>query len=162
MSFPSQISAEAFAIITGSFLAGAMADISLLVLPVLLDTNAQPLPLATQWVRVYHYGHRIYPALAITTCLLYSYAAYAKHATNTSGWRVFTTAAAMTIGMLPFTWVFMTTTNNALFRVQRQGEKSGKLGEVEALVRRWRGLHFVRCLFPLGGAVLGLLGFMGL
>lgn len=134
-------------------------NLSMLVIPVLFDTTTQPFQLVNQWVRMYHYGHHLYPGMAITTCLLYGYAAFSKHAAGRH-WRVFVVAAATTLSMLPFTWIFMTRTNNALFRAQMQSE-AGRVAswdEAQELVTTWGRLHFVRSLLPLTGAVLGLLG----
>ena len=71
-------------------------------------------------------------------------------------------AAGLTLGMIPFTWVFMAPTNGRLFEAQRrglagvEGKEGGGEGAVRGLVGRWRRLHFVRALFPLAGAVVGL------
>ena len=134
-------------------------NIAILTVPVVLDTTSQPSQLAHQWVRTYHYGHRTFPPISVLTCLLYGYAAFSKHADG-SPWRVFAVAGAFTLSMVPFTWIFMTRTNNALFREQRQS-KAGQvasLGEVQKLVTKWNGLHTLRSLLPLTGAVFGMLG----
>lgn len=134
-------------------------NLSMLAIPVLLDTTTQPSQLINQWVRIYHYGHQIFPAMAITTCLLYGYTAFSKRAAR-SRWRVFAVAGATTLSMLPFTWIFMLRTNNALFGAQMES-KAGRVAswdEAQNLVMTWSGLHFVRSLLPLMGAVLGLLG----
>lgn len=134
-------------------------NISMLEIPVLLDTTTQASQLVYQWVRVYHYGHRIYPTMAITTCLLYGYAAFSKHAEN-SPWKVFAVAGAMTLSILPFTWIFMLPTNNAIFRAQKQTESKRvpNWDTAHKLVIRWSWLHAARTLLPLTGAILGLFG----
>lgn len=66
----------------------------------------------------------------------------------------------MTLGMVPFTWVFMSGTNSKLFfRAEGTGEigKDGE-GEVRGLVSKWSALNYVRSLFPFAGAVMGLIG----
>lgn len=136
-----------------------MMNISTLAVPVLIDTTTQTPQLFNQWVRIYHYGHRSLPAMSIATCLLYGYAAFSKHAAG-GPWHVFAVAGATTLSMLPFTWIFMLRTNNALFRAQKES-KAGRVAnwdEALKLVTTWSWLHFVRSLFPLAGAVLGLLG----
>ena len=57
----------------------------------------------------------------------------------------------------------MVPTNNTLFGLNEAGGKGAAgmaLGRVQELVRRWGGLHFVRSLFPLAGAVLGFYGLL--
>jgi noranthrone monooxygenase len=136
-----------------------MMNISLLVVPVLLDTAAQPLHLVDQWVRVYHYGHQVMPALAITTCLLYAYAVRSKRSAGRP-WRVYALAGVITFTMIPFTWIVMAATNNLLFAAQVNG-KAGKvtaLDEVFRLIKQWTILHTTRALLPLTGAGIGMLG----
>ncbi len=142
-----------------------MTNISTLAIPVITTTTTSSSQLVDRWVRTYHYGHQVLPALCVLTCSLYGYAAYT---TYTAGglWRVFATAGATTAGMLPFTWIVMIRTNNALFRAHRmqnckaEGGKGGDvmgLEEAQGLVARWKRLHFIRSMFPLVGAVLGML-----
>ena len=60
----------------------------------------------------------------------------------------------------------MIRTNNALFRAHRMqsckaegGKGEGVMGleEAQGLVARWKRLHLIRSMFPLVGAVLGML-----
>ncbi|KAK2767073.1 hypothetical protein FQN54_006392 [Arachnomyces sp. PD_36] len=162
LDLASEISPEAAAVVTGSFLSGAMMGISTLTVPVLLDTASHPAQLVKQWVTVYHYGHRVYPGLAIATCALSGYAAYARHEAG-QPWRVFGLAGLMTVSILPFTWTVMQATNNSLFRAHRTQSQSGgreiSWQEARKLVARWNWLHVVRSLLPLTGAVICLLGY---
>lgn len=62
---------------------------------------------------------------------------------------------------MPFTWTVMAGTNDRLFRARAkgvEGKLEGGMEEVRGVVRRWNRLHVVRSLFPLVGAVVGLLG----
>ncbi|KAM0794048.1 hypothetical protein BDR22DRAFT_883676 [Usnea florida] len=160
-SYP--IGVQACAVVAGSFLSGKMMGLSLMTVPVLLDTNTQPTHMVQQWVRLYHYGHLLSPALAIATCLIYAHAATRKRASGRQ-WTLSAAAGAVTVGMIPFTWIVMVPTNNALFGLNEGGgvRVAGVgLGEVQELVGRWGRLHLVRSLFPLVGAVLGFNGLLG-
>ena len=138
---------------------GAMMSLTTLTVPVLMETTTQVSQIVHQWVRVYHYGHMFYPFLAVTTCLLYGYLAYVKHAAR-KPWRVFAVAGVTTLSMVPYTWIFMVPTNNALFRSHAlsQAGQVASWGETQELLIRWNGLHCARSLLPLAGAVIGLLG----
>lgn len=136
-----------------------MADLSMVVVPVLLDTVTEARLMVAQWARIYFYGHIIYPGICITTCLLYAYAAYTKQGKGLK-WRTWALAAATTIAMVPFTWIFMAPTNNLLFDRHAQSKTGQEIefNEVVNLITTWAGLHYARCLFPLAGACIGLLG----
>jgi hypothetical protein len=136
-----------------------MMSLSLMAVPVFLDTTTQPSQLFHQWARMYHYGHQVLPTMAVATFLLYAYAAICKRAAKNS--RVMLVlAGATTLSMLPFTWVFMVPTNNTLFRLEVESKSAlvASLGEAQELLKTWSWLHFVRSLLPLTGALLGLTG----
>jgi len=61
---------------------------------------------------------------------------------------------------VPYTWIVMQGTNNALFHAEARSKNGneGSWGEAEGLVKAWNLLNAVRALFPLAGAVLGMLG----
>ncbi|KAF7176493.1 hypothetical protein CNMCM7691_002811 [Aspergillus felis] len=149
----SQIITQATAVITGTFLSGTMMGLSLIEIPVLLDTATQASDLLQHFVRLYDIGHKMMPSLAITTCLLYGHAMTSVRAAGRSG-LPHMIAAVTTISMVPFTWLVMAPTNNALFRMHSD-PAAPNLGEAQQLLVRWAKLHAVRSLFPLAGAVLG-------
>ncbi|KAH8807227.1 hypothetical protein F5884DRAFT_856810 [Xylogone sp. PMI_703] len=152
--------AQTTAVVTGSFLSGAMMSISLLAIPVLLDTTTGPAHLFHQWVRVYHYGHQILPTMAVGTFLLYSYTSLKKRSARKS-WSLFALAGIVTLSMLPFTWLVMVPTNDELFRLEvvSQTEPLVKeLVEAKELVVKWSWLHLTRSMLPLTGAIIGAIG----
>lgn len=72
----------------------------------------------------------------------------------------------ITIAMIPFTLLAMVPTNDALFgfekSIQLTGGKSPPTLEiVQSVVRKWAIMHFVRSMFPLGGALVGTYGLLG-
>lgn len=134
-------------------------SLSLIAIPVLLDTTTQAPQLFHQWVRMYHYGHQVLPTMAVATFSLYSYTSIRRRSAKKS-WGVFALAGVTTLAMLPFTWLFMVPTNNELFRLEEVSkvEPSGlEVAEAKMLVMRWGWLHFARSLLPLAGALLGSL-----
>ena len=137
-----------------------MMSLSLMAIPVLLDTTTQAPQLFHQWVRMYHYGHQVLPTMAVGTFLLYSYISAKKHSANES-WGTFALAGVTTLSILPFTWIFMVPTNNELFRLEGASKAEPFVkGIVEAkeLVVKWSWLHFTRSLLPLAGTVMGTVG----
>ncbi|KAL8792404.1 MAG: hypothetical protein Q9195_005018 [Heterodermia aff. obscurata] len=142
---------------------GAMMSLSLMAIPVLLDTTTHAPQLFHQWARMYHYGHQVLPAMAIGTFLLHSYTSVQKRKARKS-WAIFTLAGVTTMSMLPFTWIFMVPTNNELFRLREVSQTEPAVrGIVEAkeLVVKWSWLHITRTLLPLAGAIIGAVGAFG-
>ncbi|KAI0595127.1 hypothetical protein F4775DRAFT_595616 [Biscogniauxia sp. FL1348] len=152
--------AQATAVITGSFLSGAMMSLSLMAVPVLLDSTTQAPQLFHQWTRMYHYGHQVLPTMAVGTLLLHGYTALRRRAAKRS-WGIFLLAGIITVSMLPFTWLVMVPTNNELFRLETVSRTDPAVMTIEnakELVVKWSWMHFTRSLMPLTGAILGTLG----
>lgn len=166
---------QASAVVAGSFLSGmyfvfgvgvgatsncpcpgAMMSLSLVAVPVFIDTDTQSSHLLAHFVRLYHYGHRLMPSLAVGTFALYATSSYKAHAVDDI-WLKPLIPGVITLLLVPFTWIIMTPTNYALFDLYNQGkaEKKVDIGQVRRLVVKWKWLHIVRSLFPLLGAVLG-------
>ncbi|KAK4495524.1 hypothetical protein PRZ48_013856 [Zasmidium cellare] len=145
-------------IVTGSVLSGAMGALSLMAVPVLLETTTDPTQLFHQWVTMYGYGHRVLPGLAIVTALLYARTARQSQKQDQPWYRL-AIAGISTACIIPFTLIFMASTNNALFALHadaqdgnfRLGIEGGK-----ALVTWWSRLHLMRSVMPLAGAAVGV------
>lgn len=138
-------------------------SLSLIAVPVFLDTTTEAPRLFHQWARMYHYGHQVLPGMAVGTFLLYGYVAAKKRGVK-QPWGVFVLAAVATVSMLPFTWIFMVPTNSELFRLEAASKEElsvAGIPEAKELVSRWAWLHFTRSLFPLVGAILGTAGTFG-
>lgn len=139
-----------------------MIGLSLMTIPLFLDTNTQSAHMLTQWVRLYHYGHLLLPSMAIATSLIHGYTATGKRASG-QPWIVYAVAGAVTVSMVPFTLLVMAPTNNTLFRLEdesRFGVAVTTLDHVRELVGRWGRMHLVRSMFPLVGAVIGFRGLL--
>ncbi|KAH8589376.1 hypothetical protein B0O99DRAFT_337691 [Bisporella sp. PMI_857] len=154
---------QATAVLTGSFLSGAMMALSVMAVPVLLDTTTDAPQLFFQWTRMYHYGHLMLPTMAVGTFLLYTYTSIKKRSAK-KPWKIFTLAGITTLSMVPFTWLVMVPTNNELFRLQKVSllEPSVKtITEAKELVVKWSWMHLSRSFMPLAGALIGTIGTYG-
>jgi hypothetical protein len=139
-----------------------MICLSGVAVPVYLDTVNDSTLLLRQWARTYHYGHIYMPALAVATTGLYAYVSLIKR-TNSKQWSRYLVAGATTITMVPFTWMFMSPTNNILFEWEEQARSAtsvADLSDVREFLGKWSWLHIVRSIFPLVGAVLGFTGLL--
>ncbi|KAF2178416.1 DUF1772-domain-containing protein, partial [Zopfia rhizophila CBS 207.26] len=140
---------------------GAMMSLSAIAVPVFLDTNTSSTHLLRQWARLYHYGHIYMPAVCVAAASLYGYVALRQRVSNRKQWRIYAAAGVTTITMVPFTWLVMVPTNNTLFRLRELASATASavdLSAVQKVVVRWAWMHVVRSLFPLVGAILGLVG----
>lgn len=137
--------------------------LSALAIPGLLSTNsAVPSQiLAQQWAGIYNNGKVLGPQAAAVSLLGYGYLMYDRSRQSPSrGWGKYIGAAALTVGIVPFTVFFMDDTNQALLGVAAGG--AGLSSEaVRELLNKWRVLNLVRSLFPLAGALLGLYELVG-
>jgi hypothetical protein len=131
--------------------------LSLVAVPVLLDTSTQASQLLTQFVQLYQYGHKLMPSLAVATFLLYGYTSIRRRALG-KPWLRHVVAGVTTLSIVPFTWIVMVPTNDRLFLLYAESRTASvvvDLGLVQALLIRWARLHIVRSLFPLAGALVG-------
>ncbi|KAK3720349.1 hypothetical protein LTR37_003760 [Vermiconidia calcicola] len=145
------------AVIMGAFLSGTMMGLSLIGIPLLLNTNVRCEHLLRQWVCLYNYGHRILPAISITTLLIYAYIVFNKWSDGES-WISYALAGALTVGIIPFTLIVMLSTNNLLFQLEdeiKTNSKATTLENAQKLVTKWGRMHLMRSCFPLAGAFLG-------
>ncbi|ETI19897.1 hypothetical protein G647_08912 [Cladophialophora carrionii CBS 160.54] len=136
-----------------------MTALSLMAVPVLLETTSLPAQLLHQWVTMYAYGHRVLPGLAIVTCLIYLGVAFTRRTRN-DAWVRYGLAGIVTVNIVPFTLIFMVSTNNTLFGLERDARVAGLVTtDIETgkeLVTRWSRLHLMRSMLPLVGTVIGV------
>ena len=99
-------------------------------------------------------GMAIMPKVAITVGLSYAYAAY--EARDRGGyWKGFLSAAGLVVAIIPFTLLFMNSTNAALIHSAR-GASTLTVAQESELVSKWGLLNLIRSFLPLTGAVTGL------
>lgn len=136
-----------------------MFSLSIIMIPVLLETNSTADGLVRQWKRLYHYGHICMPTMAVSVTGLYGFAAARCFSSGSANWKSNAAAGALTIGIVPFTLLVMAPTNDALFATRAPilspAHALENLAEVQRLIMKWVWLHAVRSVFPLVGAVVG-------
>ncbi|KAL1965742.1 hypothetical protein VTN77DRAFT_5242 [Rasamsonia byssochlamydoides] len=139
-----------------------------------------PSQLLNQWLYIYNNGKKTFPYIVTGSALAYLYLAYVlRNRTSTSSGGIFSgstlsscklylAAAVATFGAIPYTLVVVEGTIKRLQALARQddgggggggeqkGEKEGKLEEVPRLIARFGQLNLVRSIFPLVGAVVGV------
>lgn len=147
-------------------------SLSLMAVPVFLDTTPTAPHLFRQWLSMYNYGFPVLPTISIATCSLYVAIALRQRAAGMPDWFVYAAAGLVTVIMVPFTWVFLWPTNNTIMKLEEETrsianagtkEVEGtpyKLKEAQALVKVWSRIHFTRSFFPLIGALIGLSGLL--
>lgn len=133
---------------------------SLLAVPGLLSAAVPSQALAQQWEGIYTRGKALGPRMALVSLAGYAYLAYDRRSQGQS-YAGYIVAAVLSLGIMPYTIVFMSPTNNALLGVA--GGATQTLGEsaVRELVSKWKDLNLVRSVFPLVGAVIGLWSLVG-
>jgi hypothetical protein len=141
---------------------GAMAALSLIAVPVLLDSAQSAPQLFHSWTRMYHYGHQAYPATAIGTLGLWSYAA-AQRWSAKKQWLPFALAGIVTVIMIPFTLIVIVPTNDKLFQLEAAGSVLGDVtfNDGKDLIISWAWLHLARSVFPLAGSIIGAVSIFG-
>jgi hypothetical protein len=131
-----------------------MSALSLMAVPVLLETTSLPAQLYHQWVTMYGYGHQVLPGMAITTFLIYLRIAYKRRAQQ-NAWLLYALAGVVTVSIVPFTLIFMVSTNDTLFQLEKDSRLTGSIGmSIETskkLVTWWSRLHLMRSMMPLVG-----------
>lgn len=140
-----------------------MINISIMDVPLLLDTATDSSQFLHQWCRLYEFGIQMYPVFSVTVCLLYVTAVLGRRSAGRSDWRVLAAAAALTLVMIPFTLLHMQPTIDAIFGLRKLDlvDERVSLEEVRTLVVKWQWQHVVRSMFPLAGSALGFLGASG-
>ncbi|KAF5017729.1 hypothetical protein F66182_10327 [Fusarium sp. NRRL 66182] len=147
---PPSLLAIATGIAGSAWVSGAIAGASLMAVPAALSA---PSTSATVWQEIFNRGIALMPKLAATTAASYLYGAFSAHQDGRS-WKGLATSALLTVAIVPYTILFMSSTNNFLFKAA-----SGTLGasqdEVSRLIGRWGVLNLGRSLLPLAGTVVG-------
>lgn len=138
-------------------------------MPALIQsTREDKLPLDATvklWRNLYNKGKSQAPPIAAATSAAFLYCAWAVRAgttlaplTPTHSSSLYCVAAALTLGIVPYTFGMMLGTNNKLMDLANSGrvvdEKSSV--EVESLLSRWLKLNAGRGLLPLVGGLVAL------
>ncbi|RDW81574.1 DUF1772 domain-containing protein [Aspergillus mulundensis] len=166
--------AQALGLTGAAYLAGNIFAYSYATIPALQASAAKhsaPAPLlAKQWSELYARGKAQNPPIAAITAAAFAYLAWTAHSGKSAALDVlaprnavalYSAAAALTVGIVPWTFAAMKGTNDKLHEraseVYAVTEKTGQ--EVGELLSRWKVLNAVRGLFPLVGGLVGFLAF---
>ncbi|ALO60391.1 hypothetical protein CNB02545 [Cryptococcus deneoformans JEC21] len=150
------------------WLSGNIATLSLISIPALqrsaLEDGVSALTLAKQWRQNFEAGKAQNPPVAAVIASAFAYLAWSARSgsafhkffpRNATIW--YSTAAVLTLGIVPYTILAMTKTNNALIQASnaKPGEKVDDL-EARALTSKWIQLNAVRSCLPLAGGIVAL------
>lgn len=141
-----------------------------------LHEPGTPIPhLAHQWLDLYERGKNRFPVIALVASAANGYLAWVLRDTPAPdsvlmccGWTgCYTTAVAVTMGMVVWTLTAMKGTNVRLTVIATRDDTMVAKGtkgmimddsEVPALLKRWANLNLIRAAFPLAGAAIGIFG----
>ncbi|KAJ4515725.1 hypothetical protein HRR78_001424 [Exophiala dermatitidis] len=153
---------------------GNITALSLMATPALgqskTDDNTPSTTLAKQWSYIYNRGKVQNPPVAAITAGSFFYLAWSTRTTTPQSQLplLYGSAAAATLGIVPFTLLLMASTNSKLIRHTaasskelNPGAQQSKDEEILRLLGTWTTLNAVRGLFPLVGAVIGLVAILG-
>lgn len=143
---------------------GGMNVVSMLAVPMILDTTPPDSSLLLrQWHFVYNSGHKLGPRLAVTSGLIYWSAAWASRERGFAS-ALYACSGALTMSMIPFTWLFILKINNAIFTEIEKGQAGipTNLAHAQYLIGRWRTLNIARTFFPILGGALGMMTVCGM
>ncbi|KAJ5485002.1 hypothetical protein N7539_004990 [Penicillium diatomitis] len=159
--------AQAIGISGAAWLSGNIFALSINTVAALQESihedKVSPSIIAKQWSRMYAKGKTQNPPIAAAVAASFFYLAWsapsdtfpANRATlSLSG--LYSSAAVVTLGIVPFTLLAMVGTNNSLHR-QAKSEVEVPEAETMELLGKWSYLNVIRGCFPLVGAVLGLM-----
>ncbi|KAF3399898.1 Noranthrone monooxygenase [Penicillium rolfsii] len=158
--------AQAVGISGAAWLSGNIAALSMNATPSLLrsrrEDNVPPATLVKQWRNMYENGKTQNPPVAAAVAASFFYLAWSvrsgaplfrQTAYSRSG--LFSAAAVLTIGIVPYTFLTMSSTNNALLEKASSAPEISDT-ETSTLIEKWTQLNMVRGYLPLIGAVVGL------
>ncbi|KAL3429253.1 hypothetical protein BDV09DRAFT_203143 [Aspergillus tetrazonus] len=173
--FPTPIRlAQAVGLTGAAYLAGNIFAYSFATIPALESSqNKHGAPaalLAKQWSELYARGKAQNPPIAAATAAAFAYLAWSVHSGRSAALQVlapanasylYSAAAALTVGIVPWTLFAMTKTNDALHERAKEvfvvTEKTAD--EVKELLAKWKVLNAIRGLLPLVGGLVGFLAF---
>ena len=145
---------------------GNIAALSMNVTPALLrsrrEDNVPPATLAKQWRNMFENGKAQNPPIAAAAAASFFYLAWSVRAggplfkqTTYSRAGLFSAAAVLTLGIVPYTILTMTTTNNALLEKAKSAPEVSDT-ETARLIEKWTTLNALRGFLPLAGAAVGI------
>ncbi|KAB8078315.1 hypothetical protein BDV29DRAFT_166491 [Aspergillus leporis] len=157
--------------LTGAaWLSGKIISLSTITVPALIQSTREdklpPSAAIKLWRNLYNKGKAQAPPVAAATSAAFLYCAWAVRTSTTlapltpsNSSSLYCVAAALTLGIVPYTFGIMMGTNNQLMDKANSNwvadEKSS--AEVESLLSRWLKLNVGRGLLPLAGCIVALI-----
>ncbi|ELR04378.1 hypothetical protein VC83_06587 [Pseudogymnoascus destructans] len=140
---------------TTAILAGASASFSIYTVPRLLES---PTPLLLkQFKHMFAAGHDTVPAGTVVAVTSLLYLAYDSRAAGSPAWRGYATAAALALGIIPYTLIVMMGTNKVLLDeavAEVAAEKvETKAASVKQLLDQWATMNLGRSVLMASAAV---------
>ena len=149
---------------------GNIAAFSFVAAPALLrsynEGSASASTVVKQWRSIYEAGKAQNPPIAAVTASAFLYLAWAsrsgKNVAGPMAWEISTlygTATFLTLGIIPFTLIFMRGNLNALVsKANMDAVSADKSGlEIQRLISKWIALNAIRSMLPLAGSVVGMI-----
>lgn len=101
--------------------------------------------------------------MSILCGMAYWYAAWSYRNTDSNLSMMHIVSGTITMSMIPFTWIFILGVNTKLFRAigDQTTSQVVNIDRIRGLVQRWRWLNVVRAMFPLTGAIVGMVAVYG-
>ncbi|CEJ54946.1 hypothetical protein PMG11_01232 [Penicillium brasilianum] len=169
-STPIAVRAAHFLGLAGAaWLSGNIAALSMNAVPGLVrsrdEHNATSKLIVRQWKNVYEAGKTQNPPVAIVVAASFIYSAWSVNSrpplfqqTAYSRIGLFSVAAILTLSIVPYTLIAMSSTNNALLRLAASKEELLDRDSEQAkyLLEKWKKLNSFRSLLPLAGAMVGM------
>ncbi|KAF1932181.1 DUF1772-domain-containing protein [Didymella exigua CBS 183.55] len=145
-----------------AWLSGTIASLSLVSVPAVTKSLKEDGLSAAHAVKVWRnnfdFGKGLAPPVALATASSLAFCGWTARNTRATGLkdgRLFFLSAALTIAIVPFTIIFMGSTNAKLLSLAKKEELTASEGQDgEALLNKWASINGVRSLLPLAGAVL--------
>ncbi|KAE8149001.1 hypothetical protein BDV25DRAFT_141215 [Aspergillus avenaceus] len=168
MSFPVGFRfAQAVGLTGATWLSGKIISLSVISVPALIQALRQneipPDAAAKLFRRLYNKGKATAPPVAAATSGAFLYCAWAVRTgtalaplTPSNGSSLYCAAAALTLGIVPYTLGLMISTNNKLMDKAESKSAAAKSDEIESLLSRWLKLNAVRGVLPLFGGIIAL------
>ena len=127
-----------------------------------------PSPLsAKQWKVLYRKGLAVAPPFAALTSMTFGYLSYTFKQAGRPDADLYGLAAALVVGIVPYTLIFMRGTNNKLMARAAEADMLDVTKDVtqvglpeeestNELLDKWAFLNAIRCVFPLMATALGM------
>ncbi|RDW63638.1 hypothetical protein BP6252_11183 [Coleophoma cylindrospora] len=163
--------ARAVGIGGAAWLSGNIAALSLISVPALNASHAQDsVSLSTithAWKHSYEKGKSQNPPVAAVVASSFAYLAWASHRLRAGrSMQLYSVAALLTVGIVPYTLLTMSSTNNKLLAKSKKASSDAEITaafspaedkEASDLLKRWTFLNGIRSTLPMLGAVAAAL-----